>query len=72
MAGSGSVEDMIAYAKATTKTLPVAEVAETVEYESVLPVLVLFSSHPYRTYVFVHLIHYVSESVGHAQSQSPS
>ena len=33
---------MISDAKASTETLSVAEVAETVEYESVAPVVILF------------------------------
>ena len=37
---------MVSDAKASAKTLSVAEVAETVEYESVTPVIILFWGDP--------------------------
>ena len=37
---------MISDTKASTETLSVAEVAETVEYESVAPVVILFWGDP--------------------------
>ena len=72
MAGSGSVEDVIAYAESLTEALSIAEIAETVEDKSVLPVFVLIATDCDHFGITVYLIHNVSESVGHGQSQRPS
>lgn len=72
MSGCGSVEDVIPDAKAPTEALSIAEVAETVEYEPVLPIFVLGSGHSDRVDVFVYLIHETSETVFHDQSHNPS
>lgn len=63
---------MVLDAKASAKTLSVAEVAETVEYETVLPIRVLLSSNSDCAHTFVYLFHYTSKAVFHDQSQRPS
>ena len=63
---------MIPDAKAPAEALSVAEVAEAVKYESVLPIRVLCSSHSDRAHAFVYLFHYTSKAVFHDQFQRPS
>ena len=47
---------MVSDAKASTETLSVAEVAETVEYESMTPVVILFCGDPNEMPVFMYVI----------------
>jgi hypothetical protein len=60
---------MISDAKASTETLSVAEVAETVEYESMSPVVVLFCGDPdAKIPVFMYVIQAICDAVFHVQS----
>lgn len=60
---------MVLDSKASTKTLSVAEVAETVEYKSVTPVFVLALRDLGLANFVMYLIDNTGEAVFHVQSQ---
>ena len=60
---------MVSDAKASTETLSVAEIAETVEDESMTPVVILFCSDPDAEIpVFMYVIQAICDAVFHVQS----